>query len=52
MKKQRQKPELIIPSGYTIDEMLDIDDGDFDEEPALVEEVKIIFERNENNRKK
>ena len=47
MKKINDKiPEIVIPKGYSIDEMLDMDDGDlWDEEPSGMEEVKIHFER-------
>lgn len=47
MKKQNKKeiPEIVIPKGYDIDEFLDMDDGDFDEEPIYTEEVRLRFER-------
>ncbi len=38
------KPEIVIPKGYAIDEMLDFEDELWDEEPSGVEEVKIRFE--------
>ena len=43
MKKKhiRDTPEIVIPKGYGIDDLLDFDD----EEPVLVEEVKVTFER-------
>lgn len=37
-------PEIIIPKGYSIDEMLDMADELGDEEPIFEEEVKIKFE--------
>lgn len=37
-------PEIIIPIGYSIDEMLDMADELGDEEPIFEEEVKIKFE--------
>ena len=37
-------PEIIIPKGYDVNEYLDMDDGDFGEEPIFTEEVKIRFE--------
>ena len=40
--KNREKPEILIPKGYSPDEMLDLD-GDL--KPIGVEEVKIHFER-------
>ena len=37
--------EIVIPKGYSIYEMLDLDDGDlWDEKPSGIEEVKIRFE--------
>ncbi len=45
-KKERAVPEIVIPKGYEIDEILDTDEDDFgDEQPILTEEVKIRFER-------
>lgn len=37
-------PEIIIPKGYAIDEILDISDDFGDEEPIYTEEVKVKFE--------
>lgn len=37
-------PEIIIPKGYAIDEILDMSDDFGDEEPILQEEVKVKFE--------
>lgn len=37
-------PEIVIPKGYDINEYLDMDDGDFGEEPIFTEEVAIRFE--------
>lgn len=45
-KKNNDIPEIVIPKGYEIDEILDTDEDDFgDEQPILTEEVKIRFER-------
>ena len=45
-KKNNYVPEIVIPKGYEIDEILDTDEDDFgDEQPILTEEVKIRFER-------
>lgn len=45
-KKKHETPEIVIPSGYSVEEMLDTDDSDFeDEQPILTEEVKLRFER-------
>lgn len=40
----KEKIEISIPKGYQIEEILDMDDSDFEEEPLLKEEVKVIFE--------
>lgn len=44
-KKSRVVPEVVIPKGYEIDEIMDTDGDDFDEQPILQEEVKVRFER-------
>ena len=46
MKKKsiRDTPVIVIPKGYTVDEMLDFDDeGHENGEPVAVEEVKVVF---------
>lgn len=44
-KKSNVVPEIVIPKGYEIEEILEMDEGDFgDEQPILTEEVKIRFE--------
>ena len=44
-KKSNVVPEIVIPKGYEIDEILDTDEDDFgDEQPIVQEEVKIRFE--------
>lgn len=43
MKNKKVIPEVVIPNGYEIDEILDMND-DFEEEPILTEEVRIRFE--------
>ncbi len=43
--KNREKPEILIPKGYLVDEILDMDGDLWDEAPIGVEEVKIHFER-------
>lgn len=44
-KKDKEVPEIVIPRGYEIDEILDMDEGGMgDEKPILQEEVKIHFE--------
>ncbi|MCM1438735.1 MAG: hypothetical protein NC131_05930 [Roseburia sp.] len=42
--KNETVPEIVIPKGYEIDEILDMSDDFADEEPILQEEVKIKFE--------
>lgn len=47
MKKNniRDTPVIVIPKGYTIDDLMDIDDEGYENgEPARVEEVKVVFE--------
>lgn len=46
MKKRKNVvPEIIIPKGYDIEDVIDTDEDDFgDEQPILTEEVKIRFE--------
>lgn len=47
--KEKGIPEVVIPAGYRLDEVLDFDDDEFKEEqPIYVEEVKLRFERNDN----
>lgn len=46
VKDNKAVPEIVIPKGYSIDEILDFDDGDlWDEKPIGMEEVKIHYER-------
>lgn len=46
--KQNEKPEVVIPAGYRLDEVMDFDDSDFGEEiPIVVEEVKLRFGRSD-----
>ena len=45
MKKNniRDTPVIVIPKGYTIDDLMDFDDEGYENgEPAMVEEVKEI----------
>ena len=45
-KSIRDTPVIVIPKGYTVDEMLDFDDDGYENgEPAMVEEVKVVFEQ-------
>ena len=43
-KKSNEVPEIVIPKGYDISDILDMSDDFGDEEPILTEEVKIRFE--------
>ncbi len=50
---KRKKPELVIPKGYDLEEMLDTDDAGYGlekESPAYREEVKLIFEREQGKK--
>lgn len=45
-KKIRDTPEIVIPKGYGIDDLLDFDDEGYENgEPVALEEVKVTFER-------
>ena len=47
MKKNniRDTPVIVIPTDYTIDDLMDFDDEGYENgEPAMVEEVKVVFE--------
>lgn len=47
-KAESKEPEIVIPVGYRIEELLDTDDSDFSgEEPIIMEEVKLKFERDD-----
>lgn len=49
---KRKKPELVIPNGYDLEEILDTDDVGYGlekESPAYREEVKLVFEREQGN---
>ena len=51
-RQKRKKPELVIPKGYDLEEMLDTDDAGYGlekESPAYREEVKLVFEREQGN---
>ena len=43
--KNKEKTEIVIPSGYSLDELLDLDGDLWDEKPIGEEEVRIRFER-------
>lgn len=41
-------PEVVIPKGNRLDEMLDFEGDLWDEKPEFQEEVRIHFERGKN----
>ena len=48
MKKNniRDTSVIVIPKGYEIDDLMDFDDEGYENgEPAMVEEVKVVFEQ-------
>ena len=48
MKKNniRDTPVIVIPTGYTIDDLMDFDDEWYENgEPVRCEEVKAVFEQ-------
>lgn len=45
-KKVRDTPVLVVSNGYEFEDLFDTDDSEFaDEEPATIEEVKIVYGR-------
>ena len=41
-KDENKMPEIVIPQGFELDEVLDFDDSDFGEErPICIEEVRL-----------
>lgn len=44
-EKLMQLPEIVVPEGYAIDEILDMTDDFEDEEPIMREEVILRYER-------
>ena len=52
-RQKRKKPELVIPNGYDLEEILDTDDAGYGlekEPPAYREEVKLVFEREQDKK--
>lgn len=43
-KKTEEVPEIVIPKGYDVSEIMDMSDDFGDEEPIYTEEVKLKFE--------
>lgn len=44
-KKKKDKPVVVIPKGYTVEEWLDMENDYADERAIREEEVRIRFER-------
>ena len=45
-KNIRDTPIIVIPKGYTIDDLMDFDDEGYENgEPVRCEEVKVVFEQ-------
>ena len=52
-RQKRKKPEIVIPKGYDLEDMLDTDDAGYGletEAPAYTGEVKLIFEREQDKK--
>ena len=52
-RNRRRKIELVIPKGYELEEILDTDDAGYGlekEPPAYREEVKLVFEREQDKK--
>ena len=52
-KKKWQESEVLIPNGYALEEILDTDDAGYGlekESPAYREEVKLVFEREQDKK--
>lgn len=52
-RNRRRKLELVIPKGYELEEILDTDDVGYGleiEPPAYREEVKLVFEREQDKK--
>lgn len=52
-RNRRRKLELVIPKGYELEDMLDTDDAGYGlekEPPAYREEVKLVFEREQDKK--
>lgn len=45
MKHKKNIPEIVIPKGYTVEEMVDMENDYADEEAIREQEVNIRFER-------
>ena len=52
-RQKRKKPEIVIPKGYDLEDMLYTDDAGYGletEAPAYTGEVKLIFEREQDKK--
>lgn len=48
-KKDRTVPEITVPKGYDLLDLIDTDDKGYDfGDAVMIEEVKVNFERNSN----
>ncbi len=48
-KKEQGTPEIVVPKGYDLFDLIDTDDKGYDfGKPILIEEVKIRFEREQS----
>ena len=45
-KNNKVIPEIVVPYGFRLDEVMDFDDEFVDEQPIFAEEVEIQFGRN------
>lgn len=51
-RKKQKKAELFVPETYDLEALYDTDDSEFvGEEPALTEEVKLDFGRDDSGKK-
>ncbi len=47
--KNKDTPEIVVPKGYDLFDLIDTDDKGYDfGKPILIEEVKIQFEREQS----
>ena len=46
-QKPKEKPEIVVPKGYELEDVIDTDDNGygFKQEAIYREEVKVIYER-------
>lgn len=52
-RKKRKISELSVPKGYELEDLYDTDDSEFaGEEPVLIEEVRLNFERDDDRKER